>query len=77
MKARTHEHAEITHCQNQFIISIWKALGLQHCASHALIMNVFGKCAISTWAWVLAILLHDKHCIAPVASDDSDDYPSK
>ena len=59
IKARTHAHVTIAHFPAQCIIGTWDALGLKPCASQALMMPLIGKCAISAWAWVLAILLLD------------------
>ncbi len=56
IKARMHAHAEIAHFPTRCIIRAWEALGLQRCASQVLMMHLIWKCAISTRAWVLAIL---------------------
>ena len=53
IKARSYAHVEITH---RCIIRTWEARGLWSHASEALMMHLIGKCAISAWAWVLAIL---------------------
>ena len=58
IKARTHAHAESTQFPPRCTIRTWKALSLQPCASQALMKHLIGKCAISAWVWVLAILPH-------------------
>ncbi len=66
IKARTHAHAEITHFPTLCMIRTWKVLSLQPCASHALMMHLVGKRAISAWAWVLAILPYQLSVIIQV-----------
>ena len=56
IKARTHAHTEIAHFPTQYIIRTWREISLQPCASQALMVHLIGKCAISTWAWVPAIM---------------------
>ena len=53
--ARNHVYAEIAHFPSRCIISSRKTLVLWPHASQALMMHQIGKCAISTWPWVLAI----------------------
>ena len=53
---KTYAHSEIAHFPTQFIIRTWKALALWPRASQTM-MHLIGKCAISTWTWVLAIFL--------------------
>ena len=60
IRARTHAHAKITLFPTQYIIRTWKVLGLWPHASQSLMMHLDGKCAISAWAWVLAIT-----CMSP------------
>ena len=55
-KARTHAHVEITYSPTLSIIRMWKALCLWPCASQVLWMLLIGKCTISAWTWVLAIM---------------------
>ena len=57
IKSRTHACAEITHLPNWCTIRAWKALGLWPRSPQALPIHLIRKCAISAWAWVLAILL--------------------
>ena len=54
-KAGTHTHAEVAYFPTQCIISTWKAFGFWPHAFQALMMHLLGKCAIFTFAWVLAI----------------------
>ena len=56
IKVRALAHAEIIHFPTRCIIRTRKALTLQPHASQALTMHLVGKCMISAWAWVLAIL---------------------
>ena len=58
IKARTHACVEITHFPTRRIIRTWNALGLRPCASHARQMHLAGKCVISTWSGILAIIFH-------------------
>ena len=57
VKARTHVHEEIIHFPAQCIIRTWNALDPRPCASQALTMRVHGKCVISAWSWLLALML--------------------
>ena len=57
IKARIHACTEIAYFLTQRIIRTWRALSLWPCAFQALKMHLIGKCAISTHAWVLAIIL--------------------
>ena len=52
----SNAHVEIAHFPTRHIIRIWKALSLQPHAPQALMMHLFGKCLISTWAWVLSFI---------------------
>ncbi len=56
IKTRTHACKEHCTFPNQVNHQNLGALGLRSCASHALMMHLVGKCAISAWAWVLAII---------------------
>ena len=55
LEARIYACVEITRFSSRCIIRTWKALGLWPHASQALMMHLIGKCAISAWAWCLAI----------------------
>ncbi len=61
IKARTHAYAEIAHFPTWYIIRTWNVLCLWPHASQALMMHLTWKCAISTWAWVLAIIQYIQH----------------
>ena len=54
--ARTHAHAEITHFPVRCTIRAWETRGCRQSAFQALTVHRVGKCAISTWAWVLAFI---------------------
>ena len=56
INARTHADVEMAHFPTWGIIKTWKALSMRPCASQALMMHLIGKCVISAWTWVLAIL---------------------
>ena len=56
IKARTHALAEMAHFPTQCTVRTWNALSLQPHASQALMKHFIVKCAISEWAWVLAII---------------------
>ncbi len=58
IKARAYAHAEIAHFPTQCIMRTWKVLGMQPHVSQALMMHLGGKCAISAWAWIFAIILN-------------------
>ncbi len=55
IKAKTHDHADITYFPIGCISTAWEAQGHRPSAFQALVMHLVGKCAISAWAWVLAI----------------------
>ena len=57
IKARAHACEEIAQFPTRCIIRTWKALALLPHASQMLMMHLMGKCAISAWAWVLAIII--------------------
>ena len=71
MKARTHDYVEIAHFPTQCIIRTWKVLGLWPRVSQALVMHQVGRCAISTWAWVLAIISCQFHTIMDCDAEDA------
>ncbi len=51
--ARTHARVELAHFPARCIIRAWEAWGHRPCSFQVLTMHQVGKCAISTWAWVL------------------------
>ena len=64
VKARTHACAEIAHFPTRCIIRTWDAVVLWPHPSQALMMNLIGKCSVSTWAWVLPILLQHSGAVS-------------
>ena len=56
IEARNHACVEIAHFLTWCIIKTWKVLDLRPRAFQALMMYLFGKCAISARAWVFVIM---------------------
>ncbi len=56
IKARTQACVEIAHFPSWCVIRTWKALSLWRCAFQVMMMHLTEKCAVFTWAWVLAII---------------------
>ena len=69
IKGRTHVPVEITHFPIWCTIRTWKELSLQPHAPQALIIQLIGKWAISTWTWVLAIFPFTKPMENPAGCD--------